>query len=254
MNSPPAITVEGKTAVVIGGTSGIGEGIAMGFAEDGADVIATSRTEDSVTETATKLRNIGSKTVEQVCDVADRASIDSFRETVFDEFNSVDILVNSAGIAAREEFLELSEDQWSDVLDVQLTGVFRTCQSFAREMDSGAIINISSMSADLGRSRLLPYCAAKSGVNALTRCIAKELGPSIRVNAIAPGFIKTPMTSEEYAEGTEFRERIQQRTSLGRMGKREEIVGTAIYLASDSSSYTTGEIHVVDGGFTRNAL
>lgn len=254
MSDNTPLTVDGKTAVVIGGTSGIGEAIATGFAADGADVVATSRTEDAVRQTAAKLREAGARTTEQVCDVTDRASVDSFRDTVFDEFGGVDVLVNSAGIAAREEFLDLSEEDWGRVLDVQLSGVFRVCQSFAGEMDGGSIINISSMSADLGRTRLLPYCAAKSGVNALTRCVAKELGPDIRVNAIAPGFIETPMTSEEYAEGTQFRERIQERTSLARMGKPEEIVSVAIYFASDSSSYTTGEVHTVDGGFTRNAL
>lgn len=254
MTSYPSVTVDGKTAVVIGGTSGIGEGIALGFAADGADVVATSRTEDAVAETATKLREAGAETINQPCDITDRDSIDTLRDQVIDEIGSVDVLVNSAGIAAREEFLDLSEDDWGRVLDVQLTGVFRTCQSFAREMDEGSIINISSIAADLGRSRLLPYCAAKSGVNALTRCVAKELAPTIQVNAIAPGFVMTPMTEEEYGEGTEFRTRIDERTPVGRVGNREEIVGAAIYLGSDASTFTTGEVHTVDGGFARSAL
>jgi NAD(P)-dependent dehydrogenase (short-subunit alcohol dehydrogenase family) len=173
---------------------------------------------------------------------------------VIDDVGDVDVLVNSAGTAARKELLELDEASWERVLDVQLTGVFRTCQEFARVMETGSIVNISSMSADLARTRLAPYCAAKAGVNALTRCAAKELAPDIRVNAIAPGFVITPMTQEEYGEGTAFRERINERTPLGRVAEREEIVGSAIYLGSDASSFTTGEVMFVDGGFTQSAL
>lgn len=250
----PNVTVDGKTAVVIGGTSGIGEAIALAFAEDGADVVATSRTESAVKATAEKLRTYGARTVEQPCDLTDRDSIESLCDATIDEFGSVDVLVNSGAAAARTEFLDLEEDQWSHVIDVLLTGVFRSCQVFAREMDEGSIVNISSMSADLARHRLMPYCAAKSGVNALTRCASRELAPNIRVNAIAPGFVMTPLTEEEYGEGTTLREGINERAPLGRVADRNEIVGSAVYLASDAASYTTGEVLFVDGGFTRNAL
>ena len=254
MDDYPSVTVDGKTAVVIGGTSGIGEGIALGFAEDGADVVATSRTAEDVAATAESLRDAGATTIEETCDVTDRESIRTLRDRVLDEVGDVDVLVNSAGTAARSELLDLDEEIWEAVLDVQLTGVFRTCQEFARVMDSGSIVNISSMSADLARTRLAPYCAAKAGVNALTRCAAKEFAPDIRVNAIAPGFVITPMTNAEYGEGTELREQINERTPLGRVAEREEIVGSAIYLGSDASSFTTGEVMFVDGGFTRSAL
>ena len=250
----PKVTVDGKTAVVIGGTSGIGEGIALGFAEDGADVVATSRTGDAVAETAEKLRARGARTIEATCDVTDRDSIRAMRDATLEEFGRVDVLVNSAGVAARTEFLDLAEENWLNVIDVQLNGVFRSCQLFGREMDGGSIVNISSMSADLARARLMPYCAAKAGVNALTRCASRELAPDVRVNAIAPGFVMTPMTDEEYGEGTDLRRGIDERTPLGRVARREEIVGCAVYLASDASSYTTGEVVFVDGGFTRNAL
>jgi NAD(P)-dependent dehydrogenase (short-subunit alcohol dehydrogenase family) len=254
MDEYPSVTVEKKTAVVIGGTSGIGEAIALGFAADGADVVATSRTPEEVAATAEAVRDAGATTIEATCDVTDRESIRTLRDRVVDEVGEVDVLVNSAGTAARSEFLELDEASWEQVLDVQLTGVFRTCQEFARGMDAGSIVNISSMSADLARTRLAPYCAAKAGVNALTRCAAKELAPAIRVNAIAPGFVITPMTKEEYGEGTAFREQINDRTPLGRVAEREEIVGAAVYLASDASSFTTGEVMFVDGGFTQSAL
>jgi len=163
------VSVSGKVAVVVEGTSGIGEAIALGFAEDGADVAATSRTAEDVAATAGKLRD---RTLEAL--------------------GGIDVLVNSAGTAARSAFPDLDEEEWNRVLDVQLTGVFRTCQEFARAMDAGSLVNVSSMSADLARTRLLPYCAAKSGVNALTRCAARELAPDVRVNAVAPGFVITP--------------------------------------------------------------
>ncbi|WP_152043225.1 SDR family NAD(P)-dependent oxidoreductase [Salinigranum salinum] len=254
MTTYPSVTVEGKTTVVIGGTSGIGEAIALGFADDGADVVATSRTPEAVAETAEKLRERGARTIEQTCDVADRSSIEELCDTTVAEFDDVDVLVNSAGTAARSTFLSLDEADWERVLDVQLTGVFRTCQVFADRMDSGSIVNISSMSADLARTRLMPYCAAKAGVNALTRCAAKELAPDIRVNAIAPGFVMTPLTQETYGDGTQIRADIDERTPLGRVADREEIVGSAIYLGSDSASFTTGEVLFVDGGFTQSAL
>lgn len=254
MTEFPEITVAEKTAVVVGGTSGIGEGIALAFAADGADVVATSRTESAVADTAAKIKGYGGETLEQTCDVTDDASIEALRDSVLTAFGHVDILVNSMGTAARTEFLDLSEEEWLDVIDVLLNGVFRSCQAFAREMDRGSIINISSMSADLARSRLMPYCAAKAGVNSLTQCAAKELAPDVRVNAIAPGFVMTPLTEEEYAEGTEIRKQLNDRTPVGRVANREEIVGSAIYLGSEAASFTTGEVMYVDGGFTRNAL
>jgi NAD(P)-dependent dehydrogenase (short-subunit alcohol dehydrogenase family) len=254
MEDSPSVTVEGKTAVVIGGTSGIGEAIALGFADDGADVVATSRTQEAVAETAERLEERDARTIEQTCDVTDRSSIRELCDRTVAELGDVDVLLNSAGIAARSPFLSLEEESWERVLDVQLTGVFRTCQEFADRMDSGSIVNVSSMSADLARTRLMPYCAAKAGVNALTRCAAKELAPDIRVNAIAPGFVMTPMTQEEYGEGTQVRADINERTPLGRTADREEIVGSAIYLGSDSASFTTGEVLFVDGGFTQSAL
>ncbi|EMA46927.1 SDR family NAD(P)-dependent oxidoreductase [Halococcus saccharolyticus] len=254
MTEFPEITVAGKTAVVVGGTSGIGEGIALAFADDGADVVATSRTEAAVADTAEKIRGYGVETLEQTCDVTDYSSIEALRDSVLETFGQVDILVNSVGTAARTEFLDLSEEGWLDVIDVLLNGVFRSCQAFAREMDEGSIINISSMSADLARSRLMPYCAAKAGVNSLTQCAAKELAPDVRVNAIAPGFVMTPLTKEEYAEGTEIRKQVDDRTPVGRVADREEIVGSAIYLGSEAASFTTGEVVYVDGGFTKNAL
>lgn len=248
------VSVEDNTAVVIGGTSGIGEAVALGFATEGADVIATSRSDERVAATASKLRDLGAETAEVTCDVAGRASVRSLRDAAFETFGDVDVLVNSAGTAARRELADLEDDDWNHVLDVNLAGVFRATQLFAERMDDGSVINVSSIAADQARRGLSPYCASKAGVNAFTRAASKELAPEIRVNAIAPGFVITPLTEGNYDEGTEAREQIDARTPMERVAEREEIVGAALYLASEASSFTTGEVLRVDGGFVDSAL
>lgn len=248
------VSVAGKNTVIIGGTSGIGEAIALGFAADGANVIAVSRTPESVLETARRLRQFGSETAEITCDVTDRKSVETLRERATDALGGVDVLVNSQGAIARRRVDKISEDEWRSVLDTALDGTYRTIQVFSQEMDGGSIVNISSLAARLSLSHTSAYSAAKGGVDALTRAAAKELAPEIRVNAIAPGFVITPQNEETYAEGTEKRELIDSRTPMGRVAEREEIVGATIYLASEAASYTTGEILTVDGGFADSAL
>ena len=248
------VTVEGKRAVVVGGTSGIGRAIALAFAADGADVIAASRTEETVADTAASLRDLGADTTELTCDVTDRESVERLRRDAFDAFGGVDVLVNSAGYVAREGVRDVSEADWADVFDLQMDGTYRATQAFAREMDSGSVINVASLSARLAIPNLAAYSAAKGGVDAFTRTAAEELGPEIRVNAVRPGFIESDQTSGAYAEGTVRRETIERRTVDARMGDPEEVAGAAIYLASDAASYTTGEILTVDGGFTASTF
>lgn len=248
------VTVEGKIAVVIGGTSGIGEAIALGFAADGADVVASSRTRARVHETAEQLRTCGAETLEVTCDVTDRESLEHLRDATTDEFGTVDVLVTSASAVSRESFREMPESEWERVLDVQLTGVYRACQVFANRMNTGSIVNVSSGAAQVAMANLSAYSSAKGGVNALTRTAAKELAPDIRVNALSPGFVITPQNEDTYAPGTEKRRRVDRRTPMGRVADREEMVGAVIYLASDAASYTTGEILTVDGGFATSAL
>lgn len=248
------VTVEGKTAVVIGGTSGIGRGIARGFAADGADVVATSRTGSKVEDAAEELASLGAETLEVTCDVTDRASIEALIDATEDAFGGIDILVNSGGAVARKGVLEVSDEDWHDVLAVQLDGVYRAIQLFGRRMDGGSIINIASLSAIMAIPDLAAYSAAKGGLDALTRAAAKELAPEIRVNAVRPGFIITPQTGDAYGPGSHRRTRIEERSHLGRMGTPDEIAGAAIYLASDAAGYTTGEVITVDGGFTPSAF
>lgn len=249
------VTVEGERAVVVGGTSGIGQAIALGFASEGADVIATSRGEDKVEETATRIEDRGADTARVTCDVTDPASLDRVRETAEAEFGGIDVVVASQGAISRETVEDISDEEWDFVTDVALDGVRRVTQAFAPAMDDGgSIVNISSLAASLSMPNLPAYSAAKGGVEAFTRASAKELAPAIRVNAIAPGFVITPQNADTYAEGTEKRERIDDRTPIGRVAEREEIVGAAVYLASDAASYVTGEVVTVDGGFADSAF
>lgn len=249
------VSVAGKRAVVVGGTSGIGEAIALGFAADGADVIATSRSEDAVAATADRIEDLGAETARVTSDVTDPDSLERLREVAVDELGGVDVVVPSQGAISRDAVLEVSDGEWDRVTDVQLDGVRRVVQALVPAMDDGgSVVTISSLSARLAMADLPAYAAAKGGVEAFTRAAAKELAPAVRVNAVAPGFVLTPQNADTYAEGTEKRERIDRRTPLGGLAEREEVVGAAIYLASDAASFTSAEVLTVDGGFAPSAL
>lgn len=254
MKENPPIDVAGQTAVVIGGTRGIGNAIAEDLARGGADVIATSRSEEAVEKAAAGLRELGAETVEETCDVTDRDSIERLQNVAADAFGSVDVLVNSAGSVAQSPITEMSEAEWQRDIEVDLTGVFRACQVFGREMDSGSIINISSMSANQAREARAAYCAAKAGVNGLTRSAAADLAPEVRVNAIAPGFVKTEMAGPKLDDGSDFRAHVDERTPMGRVATPDEISGIALYLASDAASFVTGEIITIDGGYDSSSV
>ena len=249
-----AVTVADKSAVVIGGTSGIGRAIALQFAAEGADVVATSRRSDAVDDVADEIRSLGADTASVTCDVRDGDSIANLYDVASDSIGDVDVLVNSAGSVAKAPVTEMEMEDWRRDIDVNLTGVFRACQVFGRNMTSGSIVNVSSMSAGQAREERPAYCAAKSGVNGLTRAAAADLGPEIRVNAIEPGFVDTPLAGDAFAEGTDLRTQIDDRTPLERVAEPDDIAGTAVYLASDAAAFTTGEIVTVDGGYDRSSL
>ena len=243
------IAVDEKTVVAVGATSGIGRAIALGFAEEGADVVATSRSSERVERTAQGLRDRGAETLEMTCDVTVREELVEVRDAVIGEFGSVDVLVYSPSYIARASVLEVTESEWNDVFDVQLKGAHQATQVFAREMEEGAILHIASASAKTAIPNLAAYSVAKGGLDTLVRVAAEELGPEIRVNAVRPGFIRSEQTEGTYTEGEPRFETIRKRTTGGRLGRPAEIVGAAIYLASDAASYTTGEIVTVDDGF-----
>jgi NAD(P)-dependent dehydrogenase (short-subunit alcohol dehydrogenase family) len=250
-------SLAGKTAVVLGGTSGIGRVLSLGLADAGAEVIASARRADRVNETATEIERRGRKTLRACSDVRDRASLESLLGAVVGEFGRVDILINCAGMIKRAPTLTLPEEEWSEILDTNLTGTLRACQIFGRSMlerGHGRIINIASLNSFVALSEVAAYAASKAGVVSLTRSLAVEWSKrGVTVNAIAPGVFHTEMNANLLDNTPRGRE-LLLRTPMGRFGRNEELVGAAVYLASDAASFVTGETLVVDGGFLASGV
>ena len=251
------LELNGKTAVVIGGTSGIGRAIAHGLAEAGADVVPTSRRIEQVEAAAIEIESFGRRSLRVVSDVSDRESLENvLRETV-SAFGKVDILVNSAGRTKRAPTLDFSEEDWNDILETNLNGTLRSCQIFGRQMlerGYGRIINIASLSTFVSLFEVAAYSASKAAVASLTKSLAVEWSSKgVNVNAIAPGVFKTDL-NRELLESTERGKEFQLRTPMKRFGKVEELAGAAVFLASDAASFVTGEILVVDGGFLASGV
>lgn len=246
----------GKCAVVVGGTSGIGKAISMGLAAAGANVVASSRTQDLVDDTAGALESLGRKTLRVVSDVTDRRSLQELHDVVLDSFGRVDILVNSAGITRRVPTLDLPEELWQSIMNVNLNGTLRACQIFGKlmlERQYGRIINIASLSTFVAFRDVAAYGASKAAVGALTRSLAIEWAQQgVCVNAIAPGIFPTDLNREllDSPRGHE----LLLRTPMNRFGCVEELVGAAVFLASDESAYTTGQIVAVDGGYLASGV
>lgn len=251
------LSLENKTAVVIGGTSGIGRAIAHGLAEAGANVVCTSRRAEQVETTAVEIENLGRKTLRIISDVSDRASLENLLEKCVAEFGRVDILVNSAGRTKRAPTLEFTEEDWTAILETNLTGTLRACQIFGRQMiaqNYGRIINIASLSTFVSLFEVAAYSASKAAVASLTKSLAIEWAKhGVCVNAIAPGVFKTDL-NRELLESTERGKEFQMRTPMGRFGRVEELAGAAVFLASDAASFVTGEVLVVDGGFLASGV
>jgi len=247
----------GKTAVVIGGTSGIGHAIALALAEAGADVVPTSRRAEQVAQAAREIQQLDRRSLEVASDVGDRASLDNLLQKCIEAFGKVDILINSAGKTKRTPAIEVGEDEWNDILNTNVTGTLRACQVFGRHMlerKYGRIVNIASLSSFVALYEVAAYSASKAAVAMLTKSLAIEWAPhGVNVNAIAPGVFRTALNQkllDETDRGKEF----LLRTPMKRFGKVEELGGAAVFLASEAASFVTGEVIVVDGGFLASGV
>ena len=248
--------LSGRNAIVVGGTSGIGRCLALGLADAGANVVSVGRREALVDEVAVEIEKRGRKTLRIPADVNDPGALDRVRARMSETLGTIDILVCAAGITKRVPTLEMADHDWQRIIETNVTGVLRSCQVFGREMvarRSGRIITIASLSSFVGLFEVAAYVASKSAVAGLTKALAVEWAPfNVTVNAIAPGVFRTDMNSTllESPRGQEF----LTRTPMKRFGQIEELVGAAVFLASDASSFVTGHVLAVDGGFLASGV
>ena len=241
--------LENQIAVVTGAGRGIGRAIALKFAAEGADVICVSRTAENSRKVANEVRVLGRKAWAHAVDVADAAAVNVAAEKILAECGKVDILVNNAGVTRDGLLMRMSDADWDAVLNTNLKGAFLVTKAFSRSMikqRSGRIINISSVIGLIGNAGQCNYAASKAGLIGFTQSCARELASrSITVNAIAPGFIETDMTSELKEE---MKTELLKRIPLGIFGQADDIAGAALFLAGPSARYVTGQVLTVDGG------
>jgi NAD(P)-dependent dehydrogenase (short-subunit alcohol dehydrogenase family) len=253
----PGLDLSGRTAVVIGATSGIGLAIARGFAAAGADVVATGRRQALVDAAADAIEAAGRRTVRVTTDVGEPASVEALHRAVRDSLGEIDILVNAAGITTRQPTLDMDETRWREILDTNFTGTLRACRTFGRDMVArgyGRIINIGSLTSVVALYEVAAYAASKAAVTSLTKSLAIEWARSgVCVNAILPGVFRTALNAG-LLDGTARGRELLMRTPMGRFGDVDDLVGAAIFLASESARFVTGQLLAVDGGFLASGV
>ena len=243
----------GKTAIVTGGSRGLGEAVAKGLAKAGADLVLISRKRDALEKVAREINGLGRKAFPIVADIGVPEEIERAVEAALRSVPRIDVLVNNAGISpVLKRADQLALHDWEEILRVNLTGTFLFCQAVGKGMirqGGGKIINMVSVGAVVGFPRQAGYCAAKGGILQLTKVLALDWARfNVQVNAIGPSYLETDLT-QGMRESKVISENLLQRTPMGRFGKPEEVVGAALYLASDASSYVTGQTLFVDGGW-----
>jgi NAD(P)-dependent dehydrogenase (short-subunit alcohol dehydrogenase family) len=253
----PLLDLTGKTAVVIGGTSGIGLALSRGLAQAGANVVPTGRRADHVRAAAAEVEALGRRSLVQTCDVTDNASIEQLLRSACREFGSVQILVNCAGRTKRTPTLDVPESEWNAILETNLNGTLRACRVFGRHMIErryGRIINIGSLSSFVALYEVAAYAASKAAVASLTKSLAIEWATcGVCVNALIPGVLRTDMNAA-LLDGTERGREFLMRTPMRRFGQLDELAGAAVFLASDAASFVTGHLLVVDGGILASGV
>ncbi len=251
------LDLTGRVAVVVGGNSGLGRTITIGLAEHGADVVPTGRRATLIDEVCGEIERGGGRTLRHVTDVTDRGSVDALRAAVLERFGRTDILVNAAANTSRQPTATVSETEWTALIDTSLNGALRACQAFFEPLKAsghGRVINIVSLGSFLAFHEVAAYCAAKSALLSLTRSLACEWAPhGISVNAIAPGIFPTDLNAG-LVNGTPRGQEMLMRTPMRRFGQPEELIGTAVLLASDGASFLTGQCIAVDGGYLASGV